>query len=43
MIYIADYRYDEGLRIRKDGIAPCLNTVGGVSDTYSLGNRGERA
>ena len=24
MIQVADYRYDEGLRIRKDGCSPCL-------------------
>ena len=25
--YIADYRTDEGLRIRKDNVSPCLNSV----------------
>lgn len=27
-IQVADYRYDEGLRIRKDNISPCLNASG---------------
>ncbi len=31
-ILSADYRYDEGLRIRKNGLSPCLTTkVGGTS------------
>ena len=31
--YVADFRYDEGIRIREDGISPCLSTPtgGGVS------------
>lgn len=29
MIYIGDIRADEGLRIRDDGMCPCLHRVGG--------------
>lgn len=31
--YVADFRYDEGIRIRDDSICPCLSTPtgGGVS------------
>lgn len=29
MIYIGDIRADEGLRIREDGISPCLHVVQG--------------
>lgn len=31
--YIADFRYDEGFRVRDDGVCPCLSTPtgGGVS------------
>lgn len=28
---VADYRYDEGLRIRKNGLSPCLTTLIGTS------------
>lgn len=31
--YVADFRYDEGIRIRDDNICPCLSTPtgGGIS------------
>ena len=28
-IYICDMRYDEGMRIRKDFVSPCLHALGG--------------
>ena len=27
--YIADFRYDEGFRVRDDGVCPCLSTPTG--------------
>lgn len=34
-IEVADYRYDEGVRIRKNGLAPCLTTKIGSSSLSS--------
>ena len=33
--WVADYRYDEGLRIRKDKISPCLNSSMSINESLS--------
>jgi len=33
--WVADYRYDEGLRIRKDKISPCLNSSMSINKSLS--------
>lgn len=39
--YIADFRYDEGFRVRDDGVCPCLSTpTGGGSFADDFSNRG---
>jgi len=33
--WVADYRYDEGLRIRKNNIIPCLNSSMSINESLS--------
>ena len=34
-VWIADYRYDEGMRVRKDNISPCLYSTMGSETSFS--------
>ena len=35
-IYVADFRYDEGFRVRDDGVCPCLSTPTGGGASQSI-------